>query len=49
VNNDLKAYQAHYKSVHGEEIPMGLMIEEMLKGYLAEDKNFQKSKVPAAK
>jgi len=44
VNNDLKKYQEFYKSVHGEEIPMGLMVEEMLKAFIAEDKNFQKFK-----
>jgi hypothetical protein len=49
VNDDLKAYQAFYKSVTAEEIQMGMMVEEMLKRFLAEDKDFQKFKASAEK
>jgi len=48
VNGDLKLYQDFYKSVTGEEIPMGMMVEEMLKRFLAEDKDFLKFKSPPA-
>ncbi len=47
VNDELKAYQSFYKSVHGEEIQMGMLVEEMLKRFMAEDRNFQKSKSAA--
>ena len=49
VNSDLKKYQEFYKSEHGEEIPMGLMVEEMLKSFIADDKSFQKFKSKGAK
>jgi hypothetical protein len=42
VHDDLKAYQDFYKSNTGEEIAMGMMVEEMLKRFLAEDKEFLK-------
>lgn len=38
----LKQYQAFYKTNTGDEIPMGLMVEEMLKSFMAKDKAFQK-------
>lgn len=49
TNNDLKLYQDFYKSIHGEEIPMNLMVEEMLKAFLADDKNFAKFKSTGGK
>jgi hypothetical protein len=49
THNDLKLYQEFYKSTHGEEIPMNLMVEEMLKGFLADDKNFAKFKATGGK
>lgn len=49
VNNDLKRYQEFYKSVTSEDIPMGTMVEEMLKRFLAEDKDFQKFRATATK
>lgn len=49
VNDDVKAYQDFYKSVHGDEIQLGMLVEEMLKRFMAEDKDFQKFKTPAAK
>lgn len=49
VHDDLKTYQVFYKSNTQEEIPMGMMVEEMLKRFLAEDKDFQKFKAPATK
>jgi hypothetical protein len=38
----LKQYQAFYKSNTGDDIPMGLMVEEMLKTFMAKDRAFQK-------
>lgn len=38
----LKQYQAFYKANTGDEIPMGLMVEEMLKSFMAKDRAFQK-------
>lgn len=49
VNDDLKSYQAFYKSVHGEEIQMGMLVEEVLKRFMAEDKDFVKFKSTPSK
>jgi hypothetical protein len=44
VNDDLKSYQEFYKWNTHEDIALGVMLEEMLKRFLAEDKDFAKFK-----
>ena len=41
-NNILLAYQDFYKSTTGDEIPMGLLVEQILREYTEEDKEFAK-------
>lgn len=42
VAKHVKLYRDFYKKVHGDEIAMSHMIEEMLKSFMGEDKAFQK-------
>lgn len=42
VVKDLEAYRAFYKQETGEEISMSLLVEEMTKRFMLEDKSFQK-------
>lgn len=38
----LRQYQLFYKANTGDDIAMGLMVEEMLKTFMAKDRAFQK-------
>lgn len=49
VLNNLKAYQAFYQKKTGDEISFALLAEEMLKGFMAEDKEFAKHLASIAK
>ena len=40
--DQLAAYQAYYKSVHGDEISMSQLVEEMTKRFMKEDRDFVK-------
>lgn len=42
VNKQLELYRAFYKNNTNEEISMSLLVEEMTKKFMAEDKDFQK-------
>jgi hypothetical protein len=46
----LEAYRAYYLSVHGDEISMSQLVEEIAKRFLKEDRDFQKyfAKTPTA-
>lgn len=39
---DLEAYRAFYRQETRDEIPMNLLVEEMAKRFMAEDKAFQR-------
>ena len=47
--DQLQAYRAHYRSVHGDEISMSQMVEEMVKRFMRDDREFQKVLTTAAK
>jgi hypothetical protein len=49
VLNNLKAYQSFYHRKTGDEISFALLAEEMLKGFMAEDKAFAKFLAESAK
>ena len=38
----LQQYRAFYQNVHGDEISMSLLVEEICKRFMHEDKSFQK-------
>ena len=38
----LHAYRAYYKGVHGDEITLSTLLEEIAKRFLREDRDFQK-------
>lgn len=38
----LRRYQSFYKENTGDDIALGLMVEEMLKDFMARDRAFQK-------
>jgi hypothetical protein len=42
VAKQLQSYRSFYKSETGEEISMSLLVEEMTKKFMSEDKAFQK-------
>jgi Uncharacterized conserved small protein len=42
VNKQLELYRVFYKNNTNEEISMSLLVEEMTKKFMAEDKDFQK-------
>jgi hypothetical protein len=49
VLNKVKAYQAFYLKKTGDEISFALLAEEMLKGFMEEDKEFAKYLAETAK
>lgn len=42
TTTQLEAYQAYYKSIHGDEISLSQLVEEMLKRFMRDDREFQK-------
>lgn len=42
--SDLERYQDFYKQETGEDIPMSLLVEEMTKRFMLDDKAFQRFK-----
>jgi len=42
VGHKLQTYRRYYKSVHGDEISMSLLVESMCKRLMEEDREFQK-------
>lgn len=42
VAAQLKLYREEYQKAYGVEISMGLMVEEIVRDYMLEDKDFQK-------
>ena len=49
LHDDLSLYRELYKSVYNEDVPMNVVVEELLKTVLAKDKEFQKLKKQKAK
>jgi hypothetical protein len=50
TTTQLEAYQAYYQSIHGDEISLSQLVEEIAKRFLKDDRDFQKffAKKPAA-
>lgn len=40
--DQLQAYRQYYKSIHGDEISMSQLVEEMVKRFMRDDRDFQK-------
>ena len=40
--NQLTAYKEYYEATYGEQIPQARLVEEMLKAFMAQDKEFLK-------
>lgn len=49
VLNNMKAYQGFYQKKTGDEISFPLLVEEMLKGFIGEDKEFARYVADRAK
>jgi hypothetical protein len=42
TTRQLQAYRAYYQSVHGDEISLSQLVEEIAKRFLREDREFHK-------
>jgi len=50
TTTQLEAYQAYYQQIHGDEISLSQLVEEIAKRFLKDDRDFQKffAKKPVA-
>jgi hypothetical protein len=52
VADTLRQYQAYYQATYGDEIPLSMLVEEVVKSFTSADKDFAKyqsqPKVPTA-